>query len=128
MPQPLAVVVGIATPASYAAQRMWVWFHDDPSFRWSTERQALVAKSAQTNATIIRLLVQWNVVAKTRPANSADPFDPAYTFDDVRRALGRLQIVEDNLDECVLCELCLAAAPKGTVVVKKLYDGSELKS
>ena len=27
-----------------------------------------------------------------------------------------------------LCELCLAAAPKGTVTVKKLYDGSVLKS
>jgi NAD-dependent dihydropyrimidine dehydrogenase PreA subunit len=34
-----------------------------------------------------------------------------------------LQIVEDNLDECVLCELCLNAAPPGTVKVIKLYDG-----
>ena len=41
---------------------------------------------------------------------------------------GRVEVVEDNLDECVLCELCLAAAPKGTVRVKKLYDGSELSS
>ena len=67
----LAVTAAIATPASYAAQRMWVGFHDDPSFRWSSERQALVARSAQTNATIIRLLVQWNVVAKLRPASGA---------------------------------------------------------
>jgi NAD-dependent dihydropyrimidine dehydrogenase PreA subunit len=36
---------------------------------------------------------------------------------------GRLQIVEENLDECVLCELCLNAAPAGTVRVTKLYDG-----
>ncbi len=36
---------------------------------------------------------------------------------------GRLEIVEDNLDECVLCELCLNAAPAGTVRVIKLYDG-----
>jgi NAD-dependent dihydropyrimidine dehydrogenase PreA subunit len=32
-------------------------------------------------------------------------------------------IVEENLDECVLCELCLDAAPRGAVRVVKLYDG-----
>jgi len=32
-------------------------------------------------------------------------------------------IVDENLDECVLCELCLDAAPPGTVRVVKLYDG-----
>jgi NAD-dependent dihydropyrimidine dehydrogenase PreA subunit len=31
-------------------------------------------------------------------------------------------IVEENLDECVLCELCLNAAPPGAVRVVKLYD------
>jgi len=35
-----------------------------------------------------------------------------------------VEIVEDNLDECVLCELCLRVAPPGTVKVIKLYDGS----
>jgi NAD-dependent dihydropyrimidine dehydrogenase PreA subunit len=38
-----------------------------------------------------------------------------------------VEIVAENIDECVLCELCLDAAPDGTVVVKKLYDGTELK-
>ena len=38
-----------------------------------------------------------------------------------------LEIVKENLDECVLCELCLDAAPDGSVVVKKLYDGTELR-
>ncbi|MEA2249962.1 MAG: ferredoxin [Solirubrobacteraceae bacterium] len=33
-----------------------------------------------------------------------------------------LAIVEDNLDECVLCGLCLDAAPAGAVRVLKLYD------
>jgi NAD-dependent dihydropyrimidine dehydrogenase PreA subunit len=37
---------------------------------------------------------------------------------------GRLEIVEENLDECVLCQLCLNAAPAGTVRVIKLYDGN----
>jgi NAD-dependent dihydropyrimidine dehydrogenase PreA subunit len=35
---------------------------------------------------------------------------------------GHLQIVERNLDECVLCRLCLDAAPAGAVEVIKLYD------
>jgi len=34
-----------------------------------------------------------------------------------------LEIVTENLDECVLCELCLNAAPPGSVRVIKLYDG-----
>jgi NAD-dependent dihydropyrimidine dehydrogenase PreA subunit len=37
-----------------------------------------------------------------------------------------VEIVEGNLDECVLCRLCIEAAPPGAVRVKKLYDGSEL--
>ena len=72
----LSVLAGVAAPASLAAERMWVGFHDDPSFRWVTNRQELVAGSAQNNASIIRLLVQWNLAAKTRPANATDPFDP----------------------------------------------------
>ena len=34
---------------------------------------------------------------------------------------GGLQIVDKNLDECTLCELCLEAAPPGSVRVKRLY-------
>ena len=34
----------------------------------------------------------------------------------------RLRIVAENLDECVLCDLCLAAAPPGTVRVVRLYE------
>jgi NAD-dependent dihydropyrimidine dehydrogenase PreA subunit len=36
---------------------------------------------------------------------------------------GRVEIVEENLDECVLCKLCLDASPPGAVRVVKLYDG-----
>ena len=35
---------------------------------------------------------------------------------------GKLQIVEGNLDECTLCELCLQAAPPQGLRVVKLYD------
>ena len=37
-----------------------------------------------------------------------------------------LRIVVENLDECVLCELCINAAPAGTVTVHKLYSGETL--
>ena len=36
---------------------------------------------------------------------------------------GELRVVENNLDECVLCRLCIDAAPPGTVTVRRLYDG-----
>ena len=41
---------------------------------------------------------------------------------------GRVSVVEENLDECVLCELCVKAAPPGTVKVLKLYDGTALEA
>ena len=39
---------------------------------------------------------------------------------------GRVEIVEENLDECVLCELCINAAPTGAIRVVKLYSGDSL--
>jgi NAD-dependent dihydropyrimidine dehydrogenase PreA subunit len=39
---------------------------------------------------------------------------------------GTLRIVDENLDECVLCGLCLEAAPEGAVKVIKLYDDGAL--
>ncbi len=39
---------------------------------------------------------------------------------------GRVEIVQENLDECVLCELCINAAPQGAVRVIKLYSGETL--
>jgi len=35
---------------------------------------------------------------------------------------GRTEVVESNLDECILCEMCIKAAPPGGVRVVKLYD------
>jgi len=43
---------------------------------------------------------------------------------DIYKATGAgVEIREEQLDECVLCELCLEAAPPGTVKVIKLYAG-----
>ena len=35
---------------------------------------------------------------------------------------GTLTLVEDNLDECTLCDLCVQAVPPGRVRVLKLYE------
>jgi NAD-dependent dihydropyrimidine dehydrogenase PreA subunit len=35
---------------------------------------------------------------------------------------GGVRILEENLDECVLCDLCIQAAPDGAVRVVKLYE------
>ena len=40
---------------------------------------------------------------------------------------GGVEVVEENLDECVLCELCVKAAPPGKLRVLKLYDGTALE-
>jgi len=41
---------------------------------------------------------------------------------------GGVEVVEENLDECVLCELCVRAAPAGKLRVRKLYDGTALEA
>jgi NAD-dependent dihydropyrimidine dehydrogenase PreA subunit len=46
--------------------------------------------------------------------------------DIFKNAGGQVEVVDENVDECVLCKLCLEAAPTGTVHIRKLYDGTEL--
>jgi len=41
---------------------------------------------------------------------------------DIFKADGGVQVVERNLDECILCGLCVEAAPPGGVRVVRLYD------
>jgi NAD-dependent dihydropyrimidine dehydrogenase PreA subunit len=40
---------------------------------------------------------------------------------------GHTEVVEENLDECILCEMCVKLAPPGAVRVVKLYDGTALE-
>ncbi len=40
---------------------------------------------------------------------------------------GRVAVVEKNVDECILCGMCIKAAPDGAVVVHKLYSGETLE-
>ncbi len=37
-----------------------------------------------------------------------------------------VDIVDENIDECVLCGLCIDAAPAGSVKIHKLYSGEVL--
>jgi len=39
---------------------------------------------------------------------------------------GGVEIVGRNVDECVLCRLCLDASPPGVVKIIKLYDNDAL--
>jgi len=52
-----------------------------------------------------------------RKLTEACPVDIFAQVDD-----GSVKIVEENLDECVLCYLCVDATPEGTVRVIKLYE------
>jgi NAD-dependent dihydropyrimidine dehydrogenase PreA subunit len=56
-------------------------------------------------------------------AELAKKLEEACPVDIFAAADDGVRIVEANLDECVLCGLCLDASPPGAVRVIKLYDG-----
>jgi len=57
----------------------------------------------------------------------AKKLEEACPVDIFKAAESGVEVVRENLDECVLCELCLDAAPDGKLAVKKLYDDTELR-
>jgi NAD-dependent dihydropyrimidine dehydrogenase PreA subunit len=67
--------------------------------------------------------VDASVAGDAELARKLEEVCPVDIFKD---ADGSVEIVDSNIDECVLCRLCIEAAPAGTVHVKKLYDGTEL--
>ena len=85
LPLIAAILVAAAlAPIASSADRMWIGFHDDPMFRFDPNRATEMDNATSTNnASILRTLVTWKDVAPTKPANAADPFDPAYKFDDI---------------------------------------------
>ena len=60
-------------------------------------------------------------------AELARKLEEVCPVDIFRATEAGVEVVQENLDECVLCRLCIEAAPTGTVHVTKLYDGSELE-
>src|SRR5262245_26073924 len=80
----VCALLALAAPLSaLAADRMWVGFQDDPSFRWRQDRASMLDEAAKANASVVRTTVYWNRISPTRPANAANPFDSAYRFDDL---------------------------------------------
>jgi len=55
-------------------------------------------------------------------AELAKKLEEVCPVDIFKATEGGVEIVEKNLDECVLCNLCVDAAPEGTVRVIKLYQ------
>ena len=80
--------------------------------------------SEDLNGTFIEIEVADEVANDAALAAKLEEVCPV---DIYRNAGGQVELVRENLDECVLCELCLDATPPGAVVIRKLYDGTELK-
>ena len=78
------LVAAVLTPVAASADRMWIGFHDDPVLRYDGEKASDMEVATKTNkATILRTLVTWANIAPTKPANAANPNDPAYNFNDL---------------------------------------------
>jgi NAD-dependent dihydropyrimidine dehydrogenase PreA subunit len=71
------------------------------------------------NKVFIDVEVDASVAGDAALATKLEEVCPVDIFKD---AGGQVEVVEENLDECVLCNLCVDAAPDGTVRVVKLYE------
>jgi NAD-dependent dihydropyrimidine dehydrogenase PreA subunit len=77
----------------------------------------------QLNKVFIDISVEDSIKNDAAIAAKLEEVCPVDIYKD---AGGTVEIVDQNVDECVLCRLCIEASPPGTVHVKKLYDGTEL--
>jgi len=82
-----------------------------------------MAAETQLEAAFIEVEVADEITNDADLAKKLEEVCPVDIFADED---GHVAVVRSNLDECVLCELCLEAAPDGGVRIKKLYDGTEL--
>jgi Glycosyl hydrolase catalytic core len=73
----------LSATAASAAENMLVGFQDDESFRIRPDRAQMLDRAMQADGQIIRATVNWSLIAKRKPKNAKDPFDPAYNFRDV---------------------------------------------
>ena len=68
----------------------------------------------------IRVEVDPEAAADAELAKKLVDVCPVNIFD--LDADGKAVVVTDNEDECVLCDLCVQAAPAGQVRIVKLYE------
>jgi NAD-dependent dihydropyrimidine dehydrogenase PreA subunit len=76
--------------------------------------------SSTSHGTFIAVELDASVRGDTELAKKLEEACPVDIF---AAAEDGVQVVQENLDECVLCGLCLDASPPGAVRVLKLYDG-----
>ena len=69
--------------------------------------------------TFIDVRVDASIARDPEIAKKLDEICPVSIF--VAEKTG-VRIAEENLDECVLCDLCLPAAPAGKIQIVKLYE------
>jgi len=85
---------------------------------------ATEAPSGELDGIFIAVDVDESVRGDAELAAKLEEVCPVDIYAD---ADGKVEVVEKNLDECILCNLCVEAAPPGGVVVRKRYDGTELR-
>jgi NAD-dependent dihydropyrimidine dehydrogenase PreA subunit len=75
--------------------------------------------SETLNKIFIDVEIEASVAGDTELARKLEEVCPVDIF---KATDSGVEVVEENLDECVLCNLCVNAAPEGTVRVVKLYE------
>jgi NAD-dependent dihydropyrimidine dehydrogenase PreA subunit len=76
----------------------------------------------RSDATFIGIEVSDEVVGDADLAQKLEDACPV----DIFANNGKVEIVDSNIDECILCALCIQASPPNTVTVHKLYSGETL--
>jgi Cellulase (glycosyl hydrolase family 5) len=81
-----------AVPSAFAAQRMWLGFQDDASLRFRADREYMVDRTKNANASLVTASVEWSRVAPSRPGRAANPFDPAYRLENIDELVREAQV------------------------------------
>jgi hypothetical protein len=89
---PVLVAVACVPASGAAAQRMWVGFQDDASLRFRADREFMLDRAKNASATMVTASVEWSRVAPTRPGRAANPFDPAYRFENIDELVREAQV------------------------------------
>jgi NAD-dependent dihydropyrimidine dehydrogenase PreA subunit len=79
-----------------------------------------VSKNGKRDALFIDVEVEDSVASDPELVKKLVEVCPVDIY--AQKENGALEIVRHNLDECVLCYLCVEAAPDDTVRVIKLYE------
>jgi len=75
----------------------------------------------RTDATFIGIEIDDAIAADPAIAAKLEETCPVDIYTD---AAGHVALVDANIDECILCDMCLEVAPPGAVRVHTLYDAA----